>query len=279
MLRATIAALFFAYASVGALHLQPRAAPTRRGSDVRCSLAVFGATGQLGSECVYQALARGEKVVALARTPSKLVVPEGSGGTEAGAPLTSRDLTVLEGSVTSRADVDAVFATGGITGVVVALGGKTKDVGPTMLQDGTANIIAACEAAGVKRISIVTSIGAGDSENQAPFFFKVLMMTVMSGIFKDKNAQEALFLNGPGRELEWTIVRPGGLSTAPPNGIINVIQGEAGSIARADVAAFCLDAATKPDWQYLRQTPCISSDKGTSWVKDKGMTVGGKVVK
>ena len=98
MLRATIAALFFAYASVGALHLQPRAAPTRRGSDVRCSLAVFGATGQLGSECVYQALARGEKVVALARTPSKLVVPEGSGGTEAGAPLTS---DAPEGSATA----------------------------------------------------------------------------------------------------------------------------------------------------------------------------------
>ncbi len=105
------------------------------------------------------------------------------------------------------------------------------------------------------------------------------MMTVMSSIFKDKNAQEALFLSGPGSDLEWTVVRPGGLSFEPPNGIINVIKGEAGSISRADVAAFCLDAVMKPDWQYLRQTPCISSDKGTSWVKDKGIPVGGNVDK
>eukprot|EP00967_Tisochrysis_lutea_P067377 scaffold87969_cov31-Tisochrysis_lutea.AAC.2 len=61
-------------------------------------------------------------------------------------------------------------------------------------------------------------------------------------------------------------------------GIINVIKGEAGSISRADVAAFCLDAVQKPDFAYLRSAPCISSDKGTSWVKEKGMTIGGKEV-
>ena len=33
--------------------------------------------------------------------------------------------------------------------------------------------IAAMKEKDVKRIAVVTSIGAGDSENQAPFFFKV----------------------------------------------------------------------------------------------------------
>lgn len=32
----------------------------------------------------------------------------------------------------------------------------------------------------------------------------------------------------------------GGLGVGPPTGVINVIDGEAGSIQRADVAAFCL---------------------------------------
>ena len=32
----------------------------------------------------------------------------------------------------------------------------------------------------VKRVAVVTSIGAGDSKDQAPFMFKMLMMTVMS---------------------------------------------------------------------------------------------------
>ena len=42
-----------------------------------------------------------------------------------------------------------------------------------MLTDGTANIINAMKAAGSKRIAVVTSIGCGDSKDQAPFFFKV----------------------------------------------------------------------------------------------------------
>ena len=42
-----------------------------------------------------------------------------------------------------------------------------------MLTDGTQNIISAMKEAGSKRIGVVTSIGAGDSEDQAPFFFKV----------------------------------------------------------------------------------------------------------
>ena len=48
-----------------------------------------------------------------------------------------------------------------------------------MLTDGSACIINAMKKYGVKRVSVVTSIGAGDSENQAPFFFKMLMYTVM----------------------------------------------------------------------------------------------------
>ena len=39
------------------------------------------------------------------------------------------------------------------------------------------------------------------------------MMTVMSSIMADKNAQEGLFMGpeAPGAELEYCIVRPGGL--------------------------------------------------------------------
>jgi predicted ThiF/HesA family dinucleotide-utilizing enzyme len=50
--------------------------------------------------------------------------------------------------------------------VVIALGGKSADVGETMLTDGTANIIQEMKKNGVKRIAVVTSIGAGDSEKQ-----------------------------------------------------------------------------------------------------------------
>jgi uncharacterized protein YbjT (DUF2867 family) len=231
------------------------------------TIAVFGASGLTASECVYQALQNGDTVVGLTRNPSKLVIPKGSGGADADKPLTNDKLTVLAGDVTKKADVDKVFAAADkIDGVIVALGGKTSDVGDTMLADGTTNIINAMKEKGVKRIAVVTSIGAGDSKDQAPFAFKVLMWTVMKKIFADKNRQEEITANSG---LEYCIVRPGGLTVEPPTGVINVIEGQAGSIARADVAQFCLGAVTDENFEYIGKSPCISSVGGTSWVKDR----------
>lgn len=248
---------------------QQRRAPTA----LDATIAVFGASGLTASECVYQGLRDGDKVVGLTRSPSNLVVPKGSGGDDAGRPLTDPNLTVIGGDVTDAADVAKVFEND-IDGVIVALGGKTKDVGDTMLTDGTSNIMAAMKERGVKRIAVVTSIGAGDSRDQAPFAFKILMMTVMKKIFADKNEQERI-VEGSG--LEYCIVRPGGLTVDPPTGVVNVIDGEAGSIPRADVAQFCLGAVKDPGFAYVGKAPCISSVGGTSWVKDRSGAARGEM--
>lgn len=170
------------------------------------TIAVFGGTGQTGRECVYQALKGNNKVVVLARDPSKMRIPAGSGGDLADKPLVDKNLHILQGDVTDQASVDHVFEKHpDISGVIVTLGGKTKDVGPTMLSDGTRNIINAMKTKSkAKRIAALTVIGTGDSEKQAPMKFKLLMYTVMRGIFADKNRQEKLFLdkNGPGHDLE-----------------------------------------------------------------------------
>jgi len=238
------------------------------------TIAVFGGTGKTGSEIVYQALKDGQKVVVLARDPSKMIYPEGSGGpSNTGKLLSDPNLKVLTGDVTDYNSVKATLdaAEDDIAGVAVALGGKTKDVGKTMLTDGTRNIIEAMKEKQVKRCAVVTSIGTGDSEKQAPFFFKALMYTVMSSIFEDKNNQEKLFLSpeGIGKDLEYCIIRPGGLGVGPATGVINVIDGQAGSIQRADVASFCLGAINDDNFPYIRKTPCISSIGGTGWVKEK----------
>merc|ERR1719231_50595 len=190
-------------------------------------------------------------------------------------PSTNDNIYRTEGDVLNRADVDEVFEGKDITGVVVALGGKTREVGLTLLQDGTTHIVAACKAHGVKRITIISTVGAGDSMDQAPWTFKLLMKTMMQKIMDDKNAQEGLFLHGPGADLEFCILRPGGLKQGAPTGIVNVIDGEAGAINRADLASFCLDAVLDPDFAYLRQAVCISSDMGSgfkSLMSDKTMS-------
>lgn len=249
-------------------------APQQRPSSntaLDATIAVFGASGLTAQECVYQALKDGDKVIGLTRKPSNVVVPKGSGGANAGNPLSDPNLTLIGGDVTNAADVAKVFEND-IDGVVVALGGKTSDVGDTMLTDGTSNIMSAMKSNGVKRIAVVTSIGAGDSKDQAPFAFKVLMMTVMKKIFTDKNNQEKVVQESG---LEYCLVRPGGLTVDAPTGVINVIDGEAGSIPRADVAQFCLEAVKDADFPYVGKTPCISSVGGTSWVKDRSKVARG----
>lgn len=242
----------------------------RMSQSTKGTLVVFGGTGMTGREVVYQGLSQGCRVITLARTPSKMLYPDRVKGGAAGTPLQDPNLIVFQGDVTNAADVEKCFAAADdVIGCVVALGGKTKDVGPTMLTDGTRNIIESLKKKGQgKRIAVVTSIGAGDSEKQAPMMFKALMYTVMKSIFTDKNNQEKLFTQGgPGESLDYTIVRPGGLGVGEPTGIINVIDGEAGSIQRADVAQFCLGAVFDQNFAYLKKTPCISSSLGTSWKK------------
>jgi len=246
------------------------------------TVAVFGASGRTGSEVVLQALQRGEKVSCLVRDRTRLKAPRDH--PEMGlrkdsmmnfSPTTNDKMSTIEGSVLNREDVNAVFEGKDITGVVVVLGGKTREVGVTLCQDGTKQIIAACKEHGAKRISVVTTVGAGDTMDQAPWTFKILMKTMMQKIVDDKNAQEALFFEGPGDDLEYCIARPGGLKLGAPSGIVKVIDGEAGAIARADLASFCLDAVLDPDFAYLRQAVCISSDMGAgfnSLMSDKTMS-------
>mmetsp|Transcript_32657 Transcript_32657/g.103401 ORF Transcript_32657/g.103401 Transcript_32657/m.103401 type:complete len:272 (-) Transcript_32657:61-876(-) len=266
-LRATMAAAMMAMSSGFSCSLP--SSSLRRSMSVRSgvlgmtskTIAVFGATGGVGLESVYQALNKGYKVKALARSPEKLIIPPGSGGeSKAGKKIESPDLTVVQGDVTKAADVNKIFQDQDIDGVVVALGGRTKEVGTTMLTEGTRNIIQAMKSSGSKRVSIVTSIGAGDSYDQAPFLFKVIMWTILKDAFKDKNNQESLFLDpgASGKDLEFVIVRPGGLGVGPPTGQINVLSNKetAGSIARADVADFCLRALEEDT--YLRKAVCIS---------------------
>lgn len=231
------------------------------------TVAIFGASGLTASECIYQALNQGDNVIGLTRHPSNVAIPKGSGGSDTGKPFNNESLKVIKGDATNPQDVQKVFLNH-IDSVIIALGGRTADVGETMLTDSTNIVIDSMKRNGVKRIAVISSIGVGDSKNQAPLHFRVLMSTIMNRIFKDKNNQEkAVRLSG----LEYCLVRPGGLTVNPPTGVINVINGQAGSISRADVARFCLDAISINDFTYIGKAPCISSVGGTKWTKDRSI--------
>ena len=213
----------------------------------KASLAVFGARGKTGKLVVAKALEMDKPVVSLIR-------PHYDG-------QSTSDHTIYLGDVTNLEDVKQVYQNHDISGTIICLGGSTKEVGETMLTDGTRNIIQCIkESNASKRIAVVTSIGAGNSVNEPPFFFKMLMATVLKDAFVDKNNQEALFLDGDGigNDLDFTIVRPSGLNDKDAEPVAIIHKGS-GMIPRASVARFCYSAVYDKKFPSLKQAVCITS--------------------
>lgn len=203
-------------------------------------ITVFGATGGTGKQVVEQALAAGHHVTALVRDPAKLAINNPA-------------LTVRRGNVLEPEDV--FNAVSGAEAVIVSLG-STANNPDGVVAKGTANVVDAMQKAGVARLIVVTSLGVGESKDQVPFFFKALMATALRKTMQDKEAQEKL-VKASG--LDWTIVRPGGLTDGPRTGQYRYGLDPklvAGQVSRADVAEFVLKQLT--DTQFLRKAPAIT---------------------
>ena len=203
-------------------------------------IAVFGATGGTGRQFVTQALAAGHQISALVRTPSKL-------------DITEPGLTVIQGDVLQAADVARTLTGADVVFCTLGSGSGGSD---QAVSQGTANIIAAMQAQGLGRLVIISSLGVGDSRDQVPFFFKVLMKTVLRNAMQEKEIQEKAVMESG---LAWTIVRPGGLGDGPAKGSYTISMDRVtsgGQVSRGDVAAFALKQFSEET--YVGKTPGIT---------------------
>ncbi len=204
------------------------------------NIALFGATGGTGQQIAVQAMAAGHSVQALVRDPSRL-------------PLQDPRLTVITGDVL---DTDAVARTLDAAGVVIVTLGNTANNPDWIVSNGTQVIIDAMKQRHIRRLIVISSIGVGDSKDQVPFAFKMLMKTVIKKPMEDKECQEQI-VRASG--LDWTIVRPGGLTNGERTGRYRFgldPKLSAGQVSRADVAEFTLRQID--DLTFLHKTPAIT---------------------
>ncbi len=203
-------------------------------------LAVFGATGGTGKEIVKQALAAGDEVTVLVRDPARLT-------------LNHDKLYLVIGDVLNPDKVEETLA--GSDAVCCSLG-NTPNNPDMVVSEGTRHIIDCMNKQGIKRLVVVTAMGTGDSLEQVTLTFKMLMKTVLRKAYEDKERQEQLVRES---DLDWVIVRPGGLTNGPATGEyqfgLDPTIGS-GQVSRADVAAFVLQQLT--DDTFLHQTPVIT---------------------
>jgi len=109
-------------------------------------------------------------------------------------------------------------------------------------------LIEAMRRHSIRRIVAVSSIGVGDSVVNVPVFFRALMPIFFRGAIPDKEGMEIQLQQS---DLDWTIVRPAGLTDGPQTNSVRIItpasQRHMRRIARKDVAAFILDHVTDTD--------------------------------
>jgi uncharacterized protein YbjT (DUF2867 family) len=160
---------------------------------------------------------------------------------------------VIAGQATDPSAVSR--ALDGADALISTLGGNGS-----LISDSTQAIIDAAPKAGVSRVVVLSSFlverGRFDPAT------RLLTGLAMGSMIKDKSAGEKALRES---DLDWTIVYASALTDGPPSGSVVVLtEGRKWSlshrIARADVAAWLVQAATSP--QTSRRSVSITGGHG-----------------
>jgi uncharacterized protein YbjT (DUF2867 family) len=190
---------------------------------------VFGASGKTGGLVMKRALAMGHEVTVLVRDASKFNV---------------LGVNVVAGDATKHDDV--LRAVKGQDAVIDTIGGTTPYKTTQLESTSVRNMIEAMKAEGVRRLIVVSMMGLGESREQAPAWYRYLLMTTfLRGSTEDKGAMEEL-VKASG--LDYVIARPPILKDGAATGSVKVLgTGETGhAITRADLAIF--GGSTRERW-------------------------------
>jgi len=188
------------------------------------NVCVLGGSKGVGREVVNGLVAKGVNVVALVRSEESKAELEKLSGVK-----------VVLGDAMEASDVIGVLD--GCDAAVSTLGGTTGDV--RIDYKGNMNMIENAGILGVTRVVLVTSVVCGDSKEAIPDFVYESLKDALVDKTKAENLLLKYYTN-----TDYTIIRPGGLVTAPGTGkaILTGDKKAAGKINRADVSDMVLKA-------------------------------------
>lgn len=193
-------------------------------------LAVSGASGKTGWRVVDEALQRGLTVRAIVRPESTL--PPALAAAQREQRLEVHRLDLNSGEA-------LLHALKGCTALVIATGARPSINLAGPLQVDAAGVqaqIQACRAVGLQRVVLVSSLCAGRWLHPLNLFGLILVWKRLGERWLERSG------------LDWTVVRPGGLSEddarAEAEGVVfsAADQQQSNSIPRRLVARVCLEA-------------------------------------
>jgi putative NADH-flavin reductase len=206
-------------------------------------LAIFGASGATGKQVVAQALARGDHVTALVRMPAKLSIEHSS-------------FRLVQGDVV---DPDAVArAISGNDAVLSTLGVSRPLRRDPAVVEGVRNIVRAMERRGPARLIYLSFLGVHEGRSQVGFVLgRIMAPIIVRNEVADHEVKESVVRQS---DLEWTIVRPVGLTNGLRtgdyrHGLHIRARSFFPTISRADVAEFMLNQVS--DRSYIREAVAV----------------------
>ncbi|EDO32573.1 predicted protein [Nematostella vectensis] len=199
-------------------------------------VVVFGGTGKTGLHVVQQALDRGHHVTVIARSPEKMTIKNDN------LVVVKGDIFDIESFSPSFEGKDAILSTFGTA--FHSIFNPTTEYSESMK-----GILQTMKKHGVNRLIVETSWGT-EATPGGPFSLEwIIKPLLLNGMLKDMGVMEHMIEKEEG--INYTIVRPAGLTNDPPNGKYKIEEGvycnKTGTthrIPRADVAACmlnCLD--------------------------------------
>lgn len=185
---------------------------------------LFGAGGSgVGAETLKLALAEKRPVIAVVRNA------------HVAAELEKMGVQVFNGDACNTHIVACACHAAGPDAIVISSMGGSQDY----LAHRT--VIDEAEKAGLRRMILVTSLGCGDSWH----FLSLRAKTAFGQAVREKSLAESWLQTS---QMEYAILRPGGLLNGDVTGRAQRIQGKEchGFVRRADVAAHIHELANAP---------------------------------
>ncbi|MCS5496059.1 SDR family oxidoreductase [Cnuibacter physcomitrellae] len=202
-------------------------------------IAIAGGHGKIALQTTKLLSASGHEVVGIVRNPDHAGDVEAAGGEALVFDLEASDSEALAHELSQR-EIDAVvFAAG-------AGPGSSADRKLTVDRDGAILLADAAWRADVKRYVLVSAMSADDYDPTSDDVFQVYL--------RAKSEADAAVRAS---ELDWTIVRPGGLTDEPATGLVTLAASTGrGTIPRADVAwivatLLTTDAAVRAQFEAI----------------------------
>lgn len=203
---------------------------------------VAGGSKGVGLEVVKQLVARGNPVHALVRRQESVDM------LKALSPLVTPTL----GDAMDESAVQKCME--GCIAAVTTLGGKPDQEGAARVDYvGNSNVVEQAGILGCERIVLVTSLGCGKSRGAISDQTYAVLKDAL--VAKDRAERDLRMYTN----LDWTIIRPGGLKSDPPTGTAIVTEDitAAGVVNRADVAALVVRCLGSEGRATRRELTCV----------------------